>query len=140
MLQVLETLEDLRVEPVMTRGTRDFFHRSTAMGLGKIFPANRKTSGRSPITWSKPPREKNKGEALRIADKYSNFAGAGVKNNDIKYLLSNLSQAVIEFNNIELRCEKVPRIGVVGEIYVKYNPMGNCNIVNMLVEEAILLF
>jgi len=39
MLQVLETLEDLQVEPVMTRGTRDFFHRSTAMGLGKIFSA-----------------------------------------------------------------------------------------------------
>jgi len=37
MLQVLETLEDLRVEPVMTRGTRDFFHKSTTMGLGKVF-------------------------------------------------------------------------------------------------------
>jgi 3-hydroxyisobutyrate dehydrogenase-like beta-hydroxyacid dehydrogenase len=38
MEQVLETLADLGVEPVMTRGTTEFFRRSTAAGLARAFP------------------------------------------------------------------------------------------------------
>jgi hypothetical protein len=37
MIQVLETLEELNIDSMMTRGTKDFFQRSMAMGLGKIF-------------------------------------------------------------------------------------------------------
>jgi len=37
MLQVIETLEEIDVTPVMTRGTKDFFERSVAMELGKRF-------------------------------------------------------------------------------------------------------
>jgi 3-hydroxyisobutyrate dehydrogenase-like beta-hydroxyacid dehydrogenase len=37
MVQVIETLEEINVEPVMTRGTRDFFERSVKLGLGKQF-------------------------------------------------------------------------------------------------------
>jgi 3-hydroxyisobutyrate dehydrogenase-like beta-hydroxyacid dehydrogenase len=38
MLQVVETLHDLRVEPTMTRGTVEFFKRSTASGVAGRFP------------------------------------------------------------------------------------------------------
>jgi hypothetical protein len=38
MLQVLETLKDLDVEPTMTRGTAEFFQRSTGSGLAGQFP------------------------------------------------------------------------------------------------------
>jgi len=37
MEQVLETLRDLGVEPVMTQGTTEFFRRSTASGIAKRF-------------------------------------------------------------------------------------------------------
>jgi len=37
MEQVLETLEELAVEPVMTRGTTEFFKRSVGSGLRKHF-------------------------------------------------------------------------------------------------------
>jgi len=37
MVQVLETLEEIHVEPIMTRGTRDFFQRSKGMDLMKLF-------------------------------------------------------------------------------------------------------
>ena len=37
MVQVIETLEEISVEPVMTRGTRDFFERSVKLDLGKQF-------------------------------------------------------------------------------------------------------
>jgi len=37
MVQVMETLEEIHIDPVMTRGTRDFFQRSISMGLEKKF-------------------------------------------------------------------------------------------------------
>ena len=37
MVQVVETLEEIGVEPLMTRGTRDFFQRSCTLGLEKAF-------------------------------------------------------------------------------------------------------
>lgn len=37
MVQVLETLEEINIEPIMTRGTRDFFQRSREMGLETLF-------------------------------------------------------------------------------------------------------
>lgn len=37
MIQVIETLEEIRIEPIMTRATRDFFQRSRLMRLGHHF-------------------------------------------------------------------------------------------------------
>ncbi len=37
MVQVIETLKEMGVEPVMTKGTVDFFGRSRALGLEKAF-------------------------------------------------------------------------------------------------------
>jgi hypothetical protein len=38
MQQVLETLEELDVEPTMTRGTAELLRRSAASGLAAQFP------------------------------------------------------------------------------------------------------
>ena len=37
MLQVIETLKEIGVDPVMTQGTTDFFNRSCSLGLEKAF-------------------------------------------------------------------------------------------------------
>jgi 3-hydroxyisobutyrate dehydrogenase-like beta-hydroxyacid dehydrogenase len=37
MVQVMETLEELHLEPIMTKGTLDFFQRSRTLGLEKAF-------------------------------------------------------------------------------------------------------
>ena len=39
MVQVVETLRELQLEPLMTRGTLDFFERSRTLGLEKVFHA-----------------------------------------------------------------------------------------------------
>ncbi|MFA6570945.1 MAG: acyl-CoA dehydratase activase-related protein, partial [Bacteroidota bacterium] len=83
------------------------------------------------------PREKYKGEAYSLAQKYNNLAVSGIEKSDKKFLLKLLKKAVADFNNIELAREKAPKIGVVGEVYVKYNPIGNHNIVNDLVSQGI---
>jgi 3-hydroxyisobutyrate dehydrogenase-like beta-hydroxyacid dehydrogenase len=37
MVQVVETLKELRLEPLMTRGTLEFFEKSRTLGLEKVF-------------------------------------------------------------------------------------------------------
>lgn len=37
MVQVVGTLEEIHVEPILSRATRDFFERSIRMGMGRIF-------------------------------------------------------------------------------------------------------
>ena len=83
------------------------------------------------------PREKQRGSARKISDKYSDMAADYIKDSDLKGLLNLLSHAVDEFNSVELEFENVPKIGLVGEIFVKYNPAGNFKIVDRLVEERI---
>jgi 3-hydroxyisobutyrate dehydrogenase-like beta-hydroxyacid dehydrogenase len=58
MVQVLETLEELDIEPIMTRGTRDFFQRSRAMGLEKIFGTKPDDFWNVPICMEKELKDK----------------------------------------------------------------------------------
>ncbi|MBN2682516.1 MAG: 2-hydroxyacyl-CoA dehydratase [Bacteroidales bacterium] len=80
-------------------------------------------------------REKNKGESKKLLDKYISEAYNPIKNKNHKEIFSLLEQAVEEFNNIETLESNLPKIGIVGEIYVKYNSYGNLNIVNWLIEQ-----
>ncbi len=83
------------------------------------------------------PREKNKGDAWKIAEKYNSTITPFIEKNDLKSILKHLSVAVSEFNNTEIERIKVPKIGVVGEVYVKYNPMGNHRIAEELTKKGI---
>jgi len=81
-------------------------------------------------------REKNKGDSFRIVQKYCNAAIEPVKNSNIKDTLVILNRAVEEFNSIPIKNIEPMKIGVVGEVYVKYNPFGNLYIVNELSEKG----
>lgn len=45
MVQVVETLQELDVEPLMSAATLDFFRRSRTLDLGKAFPQKPKSAG-----------------------------------------------------------------------------------------------
>lgn len=91
----------------------------------------------SMMYYATAPREKNRGDAWAIAQKYARIADKGIINSDRSYLLQKLREAVAEFNRIEVKTHKAPKIGLVGEIFVKYNPIGNHGIVNRLIDEGI---
>ncbi len=82
-------------------------------------------------------REKNKGEAKALADRYSMSAEKAVADMDKEKILGALNDAVDDFNSIELAKENVPKIGIVGEIYVKYNSAGNNHVVDYLVDKGV---
>ncbi len=83
------------------------------------------------------PREIQKGTAARLRDKYLHLVQPLILNRNIDGVTNLLKQAVAEFNNVETHSKSVPKVGIVGEIYVKYNPFGNSQIVKWLQEQNV---
>ncbi|MCD4682323.1 MAG: 2-hydroxyglutaryl-CoA dehydratase, partial [Bacteroidales bacterium] len=82
-------------------------------------------------------REKSKGESKRIYDKYIQYAYKNRRNYVISKSLELLKAAVDEFNRLEYRDVSLPRVGIVGEIFMKYNPHGNFNTENWLRDHGV---
>jgi len=77
-------------------------------------------------------REKTPGTAGNLHGKYLSAMEKGIENADYRYLLALLGKAVAAFNAIEVSHAPVPKIGIVGEIFVKYNFFSNGNIIDWL--------
>lgn len=77
-------------------------------------------------------REKNKGETKAIFDFYVDRGIDIIRENDDKKLMMMLEQAVADFNLLSIyKCEYT-KIGLVGEIYLKYNNYGQAYITDWL--------
>ncbi len=84
------------------------------------------------------PYEKNKGEAKALADSLSGEVAAhmrgGVGGRRSEKLMKSI---VARFAAVEQdRSVKKPRVGIVGEIYVKFSPLGNNSLGDFLVENG----
>lgn len=77
-------------------------------------------------------REQKKGETQQLFDFYIDRGVEAVRSNDHKTLLSLLEQAVADFNNIAIHHHEFTKIGLIGEIYVKYNNYGQARITEWL--------
>ena len=84
------------------------------------------------------PYERNPGETLRVKDKWvaeisRQFrAGRGTSTLDLK---RNLRAIAKDFNDIEVVPRKKRKVGIVGEIYVKYSSFGNNNLEDFLLSQ-----
>jgi predicted CoA-substrate-specific enzyme activase len=66
-------------------------------------------------------REKQKGEARQLFDFYMELGCGAVRKNDPASIPAFLKQAVADFNQIAIYPKEFAKIGLIGEIYVKYN-------------------
>ena len=82
-------------------------------------------------------REKVKGSAKKLTDKYIAAVLPIVESNNVKAVIEKLKEAVIEFNNLDLKEGNLPTVGIVGEIYIKYSSFGHQFIVDWLIEQGI---
>ena len=83
--------------------------------------------------------EINKGDTKALTDKWIKKLSDDLKNGhgtsyrDIK---KNLNQMAKEFDNLELDLShKKPKVGIVGEIYIKYAALGNNHLEDFLVSQ-----
>jgi len=82
------------------------------------------------------PYEKEKGTAFKLYEKWNQKCKEFIhkhKRKDFKKLVYNI---VEEFDNIEIIEISKPKVGVVGEILVKFHPTANNNIVNIIESEG----
>ncbi len=85
------------------------------------------------------PYEVNKGDTQKIIDKWQAFLLSKWKNKKIVtfgYLKKHFTKMLDDFAAIEKCDEKKARVGIVGEIYVKYSPIGNNHLEEFLVSEG----
>ena len=82
------------------------------------------------------PYEVVKGTAEALMAKWQEKCLADLAKADFSTFKKNIRAMVEEFDNIPLNETEKPRIGLVGEIYVKFHPIANNHIVKMIEDEG----
>jgi predicted nucleotide-binding protein (sugar kinase/HSP70/actin superfamily) len=78
-------------------------------------------------------REKDKGKSLQLFDFYMNKGIEIISQNKPKKFYKLLKNAVSDFNKIEFfEDKKLKKVGLIGEIFVKYNSYGQAHITEWL--------
>ena len=82
--------------------------------------------------------EVNKGESKKMLAKWENRIGNIFRKGSRMYLKTKKIYRDIlnDFGSIELSGEKKIRVGIVGEIYVKYSPLANNHLEDFLISEG----
>ncbi len=91
----------------------------------------------SMMYYSTAVREKEKGTAKALVNKYLKLSEEYVAKEDFKNIIRLIKEAVDEFNNVKINYKEYPKVGIVGEIFIKYNEYGNHNVLNWLMDNEI---
>ena len=83
------------------------------------------------------PYEKNLGEADKLYKFWNKKAKENLGNGSRSIFNKNIKGIINDFDNFELKDIKKPRVGIVGEILVKYHPTANNDIVTILENEGV---
>nr|WP_302595151.1 2-hydroxyacyl-CoA dehydratase [uncultured Cellulosilyticum sp.] len=82
------------------------------------------------------PYESVPGSANRLFEKWSQACKENVRTGDAKVFKQNVVAIVRDFDELPLRDIKKPRVGLVGEILVKFHPYGNNEVVETIEAEG----
>ena len=83
------------------------------------------------------PREKIKGLSQRLRQHYMKKVGNCIVTHNYPQIFRMLENAIDEFNKIPVNEKQLPQMGIVGEIYVKYNYFSNQHLVHWLIKKGI---
>ena len=83
------------------------------------------------------PRERIPGVARKLYDHYLNAAQPLLAKRDYRAIRRLMRDAASAFTDISDTTRQVPVVGVVGEIYVKYNSFSNHGVVRWLMEHGV---
>lgn len=82
------------------------------------------------------PYEKIKGATNEVITKWQNEICRQLHSPAFLRVSHNYQEILNDFDNIEKNDIKKPRVGIVGEIYMKYAPLGNNNLEAFLIKEG----
>ena len=81
-------------------------------------------------------RERKQGIAKELRDKYIRLIDEPIARNSAKGLIKLLEQAAEEFNQMT-RDKDVPKVGIVGEIFLKFNPFAHQYLERYIISKGI---
>lgn len=82
------------------------------------------------------PYETVHGITQKVFDKWYDIVRANIKNGKLLQFRNNLNNIVDDFSSIRITGEQKVRVGVVGEILVKFSPFANNYLVNFIESEG----
>ena len=85
------------------------------------------------------PYEINKGDTDKVLGKWVNILKERYKNNHgyfWKHMMVNMNAISDDFAAVPVKRERKVKVGVVGEIYMKFSPLGNSNLEEFLRREG----
>ncbi|MDR3288653.1 MAG: 2-hydroxyacyl-CoA dehydratase [Peptococcaceae bacterium] len=83
------------------------------------------------------PYEEERGSAQKLYERWSEKCRESLKHRGKKEFAANIHQIVRDFDQLPIQEELIkPRVGVVGEILVKFHPTANNHIVELLENEG----
>ncbi|MBR5306640.1 MAG: 2-hydroxyacyl-CoA dehydratase [Oscillospiraceae bacterium] len=84
------------------------------------------------------PYETNNGEAEALADRWTAKLGQELANEKIRYskVKENYKAIIADFAIIPMVKTDRPKVGIVGEIFVKYSPLANNDLERFLIKEG----
>ena len=88
------------------------------------------------LTLATRPYEVNKGETNQVNDKWQRICYDALKKGSFREFKRNVKNMIIDFNNIEIRQINKPKVGIVGEILIKYHAFGNDHLIEKLEAEG----
>lgn len=88
------------------------------------------------VLYKTRPYELEKGSANALYDMWVERCKASLEKGDRKTFIKNVKAIVSDFDALALTDVKKPKVGLVGEILVKFHPTANNNIVELLEQEG----
>ncbi|MFV0518337.1 MAG: acyl-CoA dehydratase activase-related protein [Aminipila sp.] len=88
------------------------------------------------VLYATRPYEQVPGSANELYEKWVKIIDKNIRNGSIVSFKRTIKQLVKDFDNLPLTDIKKPKVGVVGEILVKYHPNANNDIVNIIEKEG----
>ncbi|MDW8800239.1 acyl-CoA dehydratase activase-related protein [Clostridium sp. A1-XYC3] len=82
------------------------------------------------------PYEKVKGSANKLYEKWVKICKAALKNKNKASFKRNIENIIRDFDELEITDEVKPKVGLVGEILVKFHPTANNNVVSIVEAEG----
>ncbi|MDF2654381.1 MAG: 2-hydroxyglutaryl-CoA dehydratase [Bacillota bacterium] len=88
------------------------------------------------VLFATRPYEAISGSADELYEKWSQKAKSNIEKGNLRKFKKYIHGIVEDFDRLPLRDVKKPKVGVVGEILVKYHPTANNDIVGIIEEEG----
>ncbi len=92
------------------------------------------------LLYATRPYEVKKGESQKVYDKWLKIVCNSVKNGKVNEYKKNIKAMITDFKNVQVKLVNKPKVGIVGEILVKYHDYANDDLVLKLEKEGAEVF